>query len=441
MATFANNNLSQLYRRGLAAKVDKLIWTKGTFSRFVGIMQGEKYQAALPFGGAQLLKPSGLPFDLRRELETTGGYELDVPVAVPITGKGRVGGATLVGNAVKRSMAFKKVRFNTVRQAIQVQDTWMSSLSLHKPEIFAELVNKQAAELTDWFGRRISFMIAQAILESASDNLTDPVDGLGVPRRSHPNFYVKTGATDGAYVKATFNGTFDATYESNCATALASLATGSAGAFSALDIRQMMYLASAHKIQGFEILKGYPAMPIIFIHSAQARQLTNDPEWIAAQRYAGPREYEKNQLFTNAIQGVPFAGAYVVVDDTIPSALISGDAGYSSARGTVNYGCYADLPSNIASLAPLNEYMDYPRDLGARKPALLVGQGAVVGAQAGAIRFTSDVQDHEAVKEDGAVLNIGWERADIFNDQNSGGTIGSFRENSSSLVYFTNSPA
>jgi hypothetical protein len=438
MGTFMFNNFSELYRRGLAKKVDKAVWLKGTMSTFAGIMQGEKYPSAGFYGGSLTLKPTGKPFDLRRELEGQGGYELDVPVAYPLVDQGVIGTQQLLGNTEKRHMAYKKVHCNVIRHGVMIQDSLMSAISLNKPEIFSEMMNGQTAELTDWFGRKISFEIEQSLVAGASDNLTDPVFGLGVAQRSHPNFYVKTGLNEGDYTKAVFTGVFNPTYESACETALNLIS----GSFGALDIRQMVYLASSHKILGMNVLKNFAPLPIIFVHGAQARQLRSDPEWQAAQRLAGPRDYEKNQIFIGALQGYPFEGAYVVVDDTLPSALTSGDTGYASARGTVNYGAYSDVAANGATNYPLNLYMRYPRDTGSHKCAILVGAQASLGAQASAFALAHEDYDFGAKKEDGATMVIGWERSDIFNDQNSfGGTQGTFLENTSSLLYFTESPA
>jgi hypothetical protein len=82
------DNFAEAYRRGLAKMTDRLVWTKGSFSTFAGIMQTSKYNEAIPFAQPLGMKPTGKPFDVRRELEGVGGYELDVPVTGPLVAQG-----------------------------------------------------------------------------------------------------------------------------------------------------------------------------------------------------------------------------------------------------------------------------------------------------------------------------------------------------------------
>ena len=438
------DNAMQVYRRALGKKVEKGVWLYGKLSQFTGFIDTAEFTKAGAYGAsaATLAKPSGKVVDIRRDFETFGSLEMDVPIRYPLTGQGVIGNQTLIGNEEKRKILTKKVSLNQVRTGVLIQDSKLSKQDLKKPELYMALMEKGTADCQDWFTRRFSYNMYQALLQGYPDFLTDSTNGPGKTAKSHPNLYVKTGTNApvrpvnaGATVVPVAEGgtgLFDATYETNVAAALTALrASGSvtANAFTAADIRRIAYLAGKHKL--IAPLGGTGAgtqmkTPLLILHESQMQQLRADSEWQNAMRLAGPRD-ETNQLFNGVSEGTYFEGLFIMVDSTIPGALVSGDATYSSAYGTVNYGSQT--------------YMLTPRDASPLKPAICLGAGAITGGYSSPISFESEDYDYKQKIADGADCIIGFERADITDDEGVfGGAKGSLYENASSLVYFTYSP-
>lgn len=167
-------------------------------------------------------------------------------------------------------------------------------------------------------------------------------------------------------------------------------------------------------------------MYILFIHPAQAWQLKGDPEYQAYQKDAGVRG-DMNTVWTGALEGTAVEGALIIIDDTIPAARITGDSGYDSTLGTVNYG--------------LSTYMANPRDTAPRKPAIICGAGAVTVGYGSELGFESETADYSQFLGDAADMITGFERCDIIDDDNYfGNGAGAFYENPTSLVLFTYSP-
>lgn len=407
----------QLFRRGLSTKIQKLVWWYGKWSKLTGMMDVEKYKAAGVYAGTTSLRPTGKLIEVVKDFERMGGIYMDVPVVVPLTGQGRHGSAPQRGHEETRKVLSRKIAINQLKHAVVIQDTKMSKQVLSRPGVQMALMERGAEDLRDWFSRKMAFYPYQALFTGYSDNLTDAMWGVNKTQRSHPNFYVKGEG------RVSFSNTFNAAYETAVATALGTLQNDAGDRFAAKSIRDMVYLANYHKIEPFKI--GDNELYIIFISPAQMRQLRQDSEWLQVHREAGVRG-PGNQIFSGISEGYPYEGAYVVVDNVIPAARISGDTGYDATRGTVNYG--------------VSNYMANPRDSGARKLAVLCGAGAVTCGYGSELSFTSEKAEYEQFLGDEADMILGMERGDIIDDDGHFGTAGLFYENCSSLVYGTYSP-
>jgi hypothetical protein len=402
----------QIFRRGLSRKLEKLTWRYGKWAKFTDIVDVKKYKEAGTYAGAMSLPTPKNLITVTKDFEREGGIYMDVPVLVPLTAKGVVGTAALRGKEEKRKILTKKVAINQVRHAIEIQDNKMSKQMLRKPEIQMALMERGMTDLQDWFGRRMSMFPYQALLANYSDNITDPIDGLGFSVASHPNTYVAGSG------KVAFANTFNAAYETAVANALSGLVDDPTHHLTMQQIRNMVYLANYHKVESSNIL-GRSA-PILFIPPALAWQLIQDPEYKDAVKFAEQRG-DKNSLWTGILEGTFVAGAFLIVDDYVPAARISGDASYDATLGTVNYG--------------LSTYMANPRDTGVRKPVVCVGNGAILAGYGSELGFESEHADYAQFLGDGADMITGFQRADITDDDNYfGNGAGAFYENSSSFV-------
>jgi N4-gp56 family major capsid protein len=424
-SSFMYNSGMKVYRELLAKKVEKAVWTRGRMSKFVGIIDVDKYKSSGVYAGSTSLRPTGNIIDIRKEFMSEGSLTMDVPVTYPLTGQGVVGSQVLRGNEEARKILTKKVHINQLRHGVKVQDSKMSKQALRRPELQVALMESSAEELKDWFTRKFDFLPTQAVLQGYSDNLVDSTYGIGgLSVKSHPNFYVASGSTANQVTAPT---TFNAAYETAVSTSLAlvpqSAASTTGAGFSAAHVRNIVFLAYKHKLQPIQV--GSETGILVLIHPAQMRQLRADSEWQNAMKYAGVRGQE-NQLFTGISEMFLFEGALLLVDNTLPAIRITGDTGYAAAAGTVNYG--------------LSTYMANPRDTWSRKPAIALGQGAILGGYASPLSFETEDFDYMQFKGEAMDTIIGFERGDITDDDGYFGTAGTFYENPSSLVYVTYSP-
>lgn len=407
-----------LFRRGLSRKMEKLVWKYSKWSQLTDIIDVKKFKDSGTYAGAMSLPTPKNLIHVVKDFEREGGIYMDIPVSVPLTGKGRVGAAGQRGHEEKRKILSKKVAINQLRHAVEIQDNKMSKQMLRKPEIQMSLMERGQADLKDWFTRRLGAYPYQAILGGYSDNLTDPDYGLNFSIKSHPNCYVAD------YGKIPFANVFNAAYETAVATGISTLVNNTAKHFRLQSVRNMVYLADQQQIT--PILINGKLLYILFIHPAQAWQLKKDPEYQLYVKDAGVRG-DQNVVWTGQLEGTHVEGALILIDATIPSARINGDPGYDSALGTVNYG--------------LSTYMASPRDTGARKPAIICGEGAVTVGYGSELGFESETADYGQFLGDAADMMTGFERGDIIDDDNYfGNGAGSFHSNSSSLVMFFHSP-
>lgn len=414
----------QLFRVNLGKTVGYEVWLRGKLSKYISMIDHVKYKDTGQFAGVKgSLAPQAAIVHLVRDFEKEGGIDYEMPILRPLTDQGRIGVAPVSGHGEHRRWFTQKLKINMRRHAVEVRDNEMSEQMI-TPTLAMKLLEKGSSDLKDWFSRLLPFEMMASILKGYSENITDTTWGLGVTAKSHPNSYVQ-GHGRVAWSTAY---TFDAGYETNMATALATLTDTASKYFSAQSIKNMVYLARKHKIQPI-VVKGYEVF-LIFIHSAQMRQLRNDPEWYQAQKDAAARGND-NQIFTGVSEGYLYEGSYIIVDDTIPAARISGDTdtdlfgiAYDSALGTVNYG--------------VANYMANPRDISPRKPALLLGAGAVLAANVKGFKLTTEVADHEQKIEDAGRMIYGFQRADLIDDDNlMKNGAGAFYDNTTSLVYWT----
>jgi hypothetical protein len=408
----------QIFRRGLSKKLEKLVWRYSKWSKLTDIIDVKKFKEAGTYAGAQSLPTPKNLVGVYKDFEREGGIYMDIPIRTPLTGKGRVGAAPLRGHEEKRKILTKKVAINQLRHAVEIQDNKMSKQMLRKPEIQMSLMERGQSDLQDWFTRRIGAYPYQAILGGYSDNLTDPSWGINFSLKSHPNLYVVD------YGKVPFSNVFNAAYETAVETGLATLVAADEKAFKLQTIRNMVYIADQHKVE--PILINGKLLYILFIHPAQAWQLKKDPEYQSYVKDAGVRG-DQNVVWTGALEGTMVEGCLILIDATIPAARISGDVGYDATFGTVNYG--------------LDTYMETPRDTAPRKPAIICGAGCVSSGYGSELGFESENADYSQFLGDAADMIIGFERADIIDDDNYfGNGAGAFYENASSIVFFTYSP-
>ena len=422
------------YRDALSEKYDRRIWRYGKMSKFMSLIDYKKYIEGGQLGAIKGSLPMESSFiHVYRDLEKKGGIKMDIPVLGPIGGQGFDGAQVAKGHGVQRPIFNKTTRLNMKRQALKVQDNEMSPQMLD-PKLRAEMFQKNGNDIKDWFTRYTAFDPMFAALMGFCPHLTNSTYGVNVSQKSHPNTFVKGyntmdfGTSSGGHVAYTF----DAGWETLVAAAIASLIAGGGQEFNVQSIRDIVFLARVKcNIQPLISKDGAELYPI-WVTSSHIRQLRQDPEWIQIMESAAERG-AKNPLFTGLSEAYSLEGALLIVDDTMPAGRYSGDTdvsvfgqAYSATRGTVNYG--------------RSDYIDYPMDISPRKPALLVGQGAISASNVGGFKLTEEIDDHEQFYENAGRMIYGYERGDIIDLDGYVRGAGLLLENTSSLTYWTWTP-
>lgn len=406
-------------RRLLSAKMEKTTWWKSKWSPYIGLIDKDEFKKVGSHGSMSGIQPTGELIDMVKDFGHKGGIYMDVPIRYPLVAQPTFGSKKLLGSEEKRKIANKKTAINQVRHAVQIQDNKMSRQVLQNPVMRLDLMKRGAADLTDWFSRYLAFQPYFALLTGYSDNLTDTRYGVNMTEKSHPNFYIADYGQV-SYVASTHEATVAGQID-----ALNGKGATTDTAFSTEIIRNMVYSARKHRIQPLKV--GNNEYFIMFIHGAQARQLQNDEAWMQAQ-YDAAEKGKDNSIFTGKIEGRAYEGALFIIDDTIPSIY------------TTNYPPTENDPAKNNVYYGTSAYMANPRSVGNIKPAILCGAGAITAGYASQLAFSSEQDDYEQFLGNAADMIIGFERADIMDDDGYFGTAGAFLENNSSLVCATYSP-
>lgn len=418
------------FRENLQKKVSKEVWWKGKLGSLTSFIDYDKFLKTGSLGSVKgSLQPTASLIHMVRDFKSKGGVKIEIPLLRPLTGQGRTGTAPLKNHSERRRLFSTKCAINMRRHAVEVRDNEMSE-QVMDAEIAITMMESAAGDLKDWFSRLMPFDAYFALMTGYSSNLTDASWGLGYSQKSHPNSYVQGDgqvafkSASGAHVAYTF----DAGFEQNLATALATLTDTTSDYFNTQSIRNMVFLARQARIQPL-MIQGSEIF-VIFIHDAQARQLREDSVWQLAYKDAWDKG-KSNPIFNGAVEGYLYEGAYIIVDSTIPSGLITGDTGFSTTLATNTTGVQY-IRSN---------FMDSPRDAGVRRPALLLGAGGITAAEGKTFKLTEEVDDHEQKLEQGGRMIYGYSRPDIIDDDNyMGNGAGLFYDNPTSLMYWTYSP-
>ncbi len=431
----------QHYRVGLAKTTEKRIWRYGKMSKFQSIIDMKKFREAGVLGEAASIPLESSFIHLYRDIEVEKGASLDIPVLSPIGGQGGRGDKPSEMTGQRRELFNKTVRIHPKWQTV-INRTSRMDEQLLKPQIAIPFFEKAASDLKDWFTRSNDFDPFFAALMGYSPHLTTLPYGMDAETgysanctpKSHPNSFVQGvnsgldfGTTSGAHTAYSF----DAGWETNLSTALATLTDTAARHFNVQSIRNIKALARKLKIPPIMKKNGAYA-DIVWVTSAHIKQLQEDSEWLQIMQTAAERG-QNNPLFTGLVEAYMIEGVLLIIDDTMPAARVSGDTdtavfgqAYNSSYGTVNYGN--------------TNYLDNELDISPRKPAILLGPGAISAATVGGFKQDDKTFDHGRILESFGQLILGHERADIMDPDANKRVAGYQLENTSSLSYWTWTP-
>lgn len=437
LSTFSNAIRANVERRSI--QMYRQVMYSLAWLRFANFANRKPNEAGVkevrPIGDlldSKQVTPTDDPIQIFEEFSgKEGGTSMMIPVKQTIKPRPVLGDDQLLLKGARNKFIYETIRINQVRQAVNVK---AGNFNEQIIKLYVnDLMNQAQPQLQDWFRRYLNTsVIKRGFVEGRSYELTAPAPfGRAIAKVSHPNMYV----AGNGFVSYSAGLPGTANYETSVETALNTLGAGDEISLELLRHvgnmlpRQKRLLPSVITSQGEYF--------ICILTPAQVSQLQKDPDWLKITQYVLPREQDPktnwilngrvgcawNMLFYTDIQGW---GAHTNAN---PNNWLTAPSAGSPAYGVEDIG--TDFP-DIMGL----DDSDY------QIACILGGGGALNVGIAKRIGFTAEELDHANIKEVGANMMIGAERADQYDtDNQTGAGASAFIENTSSALLVTHSPA
>lgn len=421
------NDKLKAYRVALRQEMKNSQWYQiPVWAPMIGHIGGTENGYApksVPFGAAasKTLRPTGKPIEVLTDWNHMGGWEMDIPILLPLRQKPVYGDVEAQGKEEERDWIYLRAIINQVRKPAKTRDGLMGEQAL-TAKMVAQIWGNMKQEFIEYNRKWQAYAPYDALYRGFSDNIlaskADGGFGHVISQRSHPNFYVA------GYGKVAWSNT-PATYETNVAAALDGLTT--ANHFDSQVIKNAKLLGGRHRINAVKV-GPYDVNGIMIINDAQAAQLIDDDLFQKTHVALITKEGQNSALFTGNIEAYLFLGVLILVDMNNPGVWTAGDEaiGYKASRGLINYGNENPLDNPIMATD--------------RKLALYVGASAVLCGHTVSLNFKNRSDDYDNVRGESSYTVVGYNRADRFDHDGFIGTAGNFLDNCSSMVIATNSP-
>lgn len=382
----------------LRAEVKRHLW----FSRFKGNVQmGNDYN------NDPKLKASGSPIEVNDNMRSIGyGDRLLIPMEKDLAGAPTLGDAVLTGREEEMARAYAKVGFNQVRHAIPVRLGRMDEIR----ERGFRAAEENLQKLAWWHAQYENYNILTAIYEGASENLyttnTNPDygQGLGIPRRFHPNLYVNTTT---ALTRVGDPGKFPTATE-----VFAAAGTSTTGApLNAGTVQKARITAMRLGIPPLVTDGGFKFWPWL-ITPEQAYSLSQTNEFKAMMATNVWKEMKDHPWVKGAIG---YFGGFVFFEDVLSVRGFSGaDAASLNVLGSTNLIATTDIKQNPRFL-PQEGHITSTIG-GATKAnhvGIIFGASFLGEALHENLGFATESQDYDNWQGLGAYTKYGYERLDF----------------------------
>lgn len=429
----------------LAEKLYRQQWKRNSFGLWVApeFIKATRDTADVVVPGVDEsgVKFAGSPIEVFKQFVTQGKTTLDIPVRLRLTANPVYGDKVLKGTEESGKIAFRTVKINLMRKAYMKPSLMSAQVTLPYLE---NLMNEASEYLTQWFNDYHPGNFIQAMCAGGSIDL---INGVGVGGRgqtimSHPHFYA-LGVGKVAWTSRP--GT--AGYETAVSTALDAQSSSTTHAVTVKKLAGLVLEAQRLRIAPLVMKAGFRRYAI-WLSDAQWHQLRQDADF--KDFYIRlPNELDNHPLATGA--RADLHGAIIYVDQNMPHA--STNTNYDSN--------YQQPPSNKVWYGPAPTAAEYaqgymvgnmierrselPRKIGflIGQSALSVGVGVPVsgGKKGSSMQFVEQFDDYGAISGVGIATIQSVVRADVYDqDGVTGLSAGDFYENTSSLVFSSNSP-
>ena len=430
----------------LAEKLYRQQWKRNSFGLWVApeFIKSTRDTADVVAPGVDEngVKFVGSPIEVFKQFITDGKTTLDIPVRVRLTGLPVFGDKALKGTEETGKIVFRTVKINLLRKAYMKPSLMSAQVTLP----YLENLMMEASEyLTQWFN---DYHPGNFIVAMTAGYSIDLINGVGVGGRgqsivSHPNMYILGGS------KVTYASGRPGTsgYEGAVATAVDGANSSTTNAVTVKKIAGLVLEAQRLRIAPL-VMKGGFRRFAIWLSDAQWHQLRQDSDFKDFYMRL-PNELDNHPLATGA--RADLHGAIIYVDQNLPHVVTNSnyDSNYQRPPSGSNWYWPQPTAAQYAEGHVVGNMIERRCDQ-ARKVGFLIGQSALsvgVGVPVSGGKKGSSMQFVEQFDDYGAISGIGIAtvqsvlRSDIYDqDGMTGLTAGDFYENTSSLVFVSNSP-
>jgi hypothetical protein len=353
----------------LSTELAKESWGKTIWSKYSGNVE-------IKFGpdGRRNFMPSGSPIEIMKTFIEAGRDNMLIPFLKDLTGAPSYGDTPIVGTGEQQVLWWLRSYINQTRKPVE---TLSGNMSYQRQKAY-RLMEAAKPQLVKYIAKLENQEVSRAFYEGVSGPLSasNAVDGLGVVKRYHPNFYVNDG------------GVLTAVGTENRFKTVAQIDTAVTNADTVLTsaiLGDLRVKCLELGIQPMWTKSGFQYWPLL-VHPYQLESLLVDTAYKASSdaQYMGAKENPE-------LQGMgAFWRGFAVFDDI--HAVRSWD-------GSTFFG------STI-------ETMFAPTTTTTNKCAIVFGAQAMGKGVAEDVNFTYEDADHQNVKEIAFRMQNGYNRAD-----------------------------
>lgn len=345
--------------------------------------------------------PSGKMVEVFPYGKEEGRDNILIPFLKNLTGEPVYGDTVLKGTGEELTMRWLRAYINQERKAVMKRTGNMAEQRAKLYKLYEEA--KPALAL--WFSRVTNVEFFRAIYEGASANLTaaQTVDGVGLVKRYHPNFYYLS-ASDTISAVGTEKKTKTAANLDTAVTAVYN--SGTPFKISATVLRSLRTKCINLHIPPIYTEDGNPFF-VLVASPNQVNTLKADSDYKNAQGDAYTGKMLASPLLSGAIG---FYEGFAIFEE------------YLGARG------WDSTNDNFFGSTMATAFE--PTTVTNNSCALVMGSGAVGIAEPRKLHYTNEVDDHGNIIEIGGARIYGIQRADFAAEDDAG-------ESSGDLFYIT----
>jgi hypothetical protein len=388
-----------MYRTALSKKLGMSQWFQipvwGDLIGHIGGMNEYGYPRSVPYGATKgrKLKPTGKVVEVLTDWFHQGGWDIDIPMLLPLTEDPVVGDDQAKGNEEDRKWVYNKAYITQVRKPAKISDGAMGDLAIN-PDYLKQMWNNLHKDFSEFNMRLQAYSPYDAIYRGFDNQLIRSKELPDCVQKSHPNFYIE------GFGKVPYNAN-NTTYETAIAAQLANL--GAEDKMTMKTLRKMQMAANEHMIVPPTMtVLGHQIKGICIMNDRQFAQLAEDPLFEKVHIALITKDGNQAALFTGAYEVHLVEGVLILVDVNNPGIWLAGDdPAYDATKGIINYGNPHPLKNPV-----------HNSDI---KVAIFLGASAILCGTTKQLQFKNETDDYENVRGEASITVVGYNRADRIN--------------------------